>query len=304
MKITISAPLQVPISKNKHFILNMNAYRNTHYQSLNKAKVEYKDAVDFFIAFCPAFNGPVEVTYRMYPGSKRKMDTMNVCSIHSKFFLDALVSAGKIPDDTYEHVTREVVEFGAIDKSNPRVEITVEAKEMFQIKKSAVEVTLTQENLEKLVADALHKEDPTLVVDEITFKATRKPPGVETIIKALVGSTLKQAPATPRIKAEKQLELVEEEISEPYSAVVETGAKGEGDTTAETDSEISSEADTTEESFEEQESRLMEETLAEEDDVIETKDSVQESVESDAETAEEPKEAPAQKKQSLFAKRG
>lgn len=282
----------------------MNNYRNTHYQSLNKAKIAYKDSIKFFVAFCPVFTGSVEVTYRMFPSSKRKMDIMNVCSIHSKFFLDALVEAGKIPDDTYEHVTREVVEFGVVDKSNPRVEITIEAKEMFQIKKSAVEVVLTQENLEKLVTNALYLEDPTLVIDEISFKVTRKPSGVETSIKAHVGSTLAVASCRDKPEAKKQTQLVEELVDESCTTVRGAVAKGEGTTTVVHDSETNSEADTTEESFEEQESRLMEETLAEEDDVIETKDRIREKVETHADATEEQEEVAPPKKQSLFAKRG
>ena len=121
----ISAPLRVPKSSKSDFILNLNNYRNTHYQSLNKTKINYKVALQSQIAMLPPCT-KIAVTYVVYAASRRKFDLMNVVSIHSKYFLDALVEFGVIPDDTYEYVIKESTAFGGIDPFNPRVEIFIE----------------------------------------------------------------------------------------------------------------------------------------------------------------------------------
>ena len=123
MSVVIS-PLRVAKSKSKDWILNLNNYRNTHYQTLNKTKIEYKLAMEDQIQSLKEFE-KIKVTYTLYPATQRKCDVSNVCSIHSKYFLDALVEAGKIKDDTYEFVPEETYRFGAVDKDNPRVEIDI-----------------------------------------------------------------------------------------------------------------------------------------------------------------------------------
>jgi hypothetical protein len=73
----------------------------------------------------PVFD-KITLVYRLYPKTKHLCDLMNVCSIQSKYFLDALVENGKLPDDTYLHAIKETTEFGYIDPTNPRVEILIE----------------------------------------------------------------------------------------------------------------------------------------------------------------------------------
>jgi len=49
----------------------------------------------------------------------------NVLSVHQKYFEDALVELGCIPDDDYKHIVRTTFVFGEKDKNDPRVIITV-----------------------------------------------------------------------------------------------------------------------------------------------------------------------------------
>lgn len=72
----------------------------------------------------PVFN-KVSITYTVFFGSKRKTDISNVCSIVDKYFCDALVELGKLPDDNYDYIKEITYKFGGIDKNNPRVEITL-----------------------------------------------------------------------------------------------------------------------------------------------------------------------------------
>jgi len=120
----ICAPLSVPTSKSKKFILNLNQYRNTHFIVLNKAKHEYKEEIASQLEGL-SFKPPIIVTYTLYPKTKRRTDLGNVLSIHQKFFEDALVESGCITDDDYHTIVQTLFKFGSVDPSNPRVEIKI-----------------------------------------------------------------------------------------------------------------------------------------------------------------------------------
>lgn len=130
----IISPLRVPISKNKFWILNLNQYRNSHYQVLNDAKIAYKKLIKDQVEILPKLD-KVFITYKLYPATKRKMDIGNITAIHRKFFEDALVELGKIPDDNYHHVLGSSEMFVEIDSINPRVEIYItEVKDEHPVK--------------------------------------------------------------------------------------------------------------------------------------------------------------------------
>ena len=121
---TIISPLSVPVSKKNKFILNVNNYRNAHYHVLNKAKITYRELISGQLKSIPELK-MIAVTYILSPSSKRKTDLDNVICIHKKFFQDALVLSGKIPDDSYEYIKYNNEYFGCISKENPRVEVTI-----------------------------------------------------------------------------------------------------------------------------------------------------------------------------------
>lgn len=120
----VISPLRVKKNKKKDFILNLNNYRNAHYHTLNKAKQEYKECMAHAIEVLPKMQ-VIKIHYRLFPATKRKTDIGNVIAIHKKFFEDALVELGKLPDDTYEHVVESSESFGMVDTDYPRVEITI-----------------------------------------------------------------------------------------------------------------------------------------------------------------------------------
>lgn len=122
---TLSSPLRVAVTKNKDFILNLNNYRNAHYQTLNRAKIKYKEVMKSQIEDLPPMER-VKVTITLYPGTARKCDLSNVCSIHDKFFMDALVELGKLPDDDYTHTPEVSYRYGCIDRVNPRCSIEIQ----------------------------------------------------------------------------------------------------------------------------------------------------------------------------------
>ena len=119
-----NSPLKVLATKLKGWILNLNQYRNTHFRTLNTVKINYKLAMESQIATGPKYN-KIACIYTVYPKDRRSFDVGNVCCIHQKFFEDALVELGKLPDDNYNYIPTVIYQFGGIDANNPRVTIEV-----------------------------------------------------------------------------------------------------------------------------------------------------------------------------------
>ena len=105
-------------------MLNMNDYRNAHYQVLNKAKVEYKRIMREDILQLPNMS-KVSISYEITLGDNRRHDGMNICSVTSKFFLDALVEYGILQDDNMKFVLHEEWNGNGIEKNNGKVLIYI-----------------------------------------------------------------------------------------------------------------------------------------------------------------------------------
>lgn len=119
----ITSPLYVYVGRKK-FMLNMNDYRNAHYQVLNKAKVEYKRLLRDEILQLPKMN-VININYDVTLGDNRRHDGMNIVSVTSKFFLDALVEYGVLEDDNTKHVIHEEWNSRGVEKNNGKVEIYI-----------------------------------------------------------------------------------------------------------------------------------------------------------------------------------
>lgn len=120
----LELPITIKIGR-KNFALNLNIYRNTHYLTLNRMKVEFGSEVSELISTLPVFKW-VNLTYTLYPKTRRLCDVSNICSIVDKFFCDALVNQGKLEDDNYQIVRQVTYKFGQVDKENPRVTVELE----------------------------------------------------------------------------------------------------------------------------------------------------------------------------------
>jgi len=121
----LTSPLAINVGRKK-FILNLNQYRNTHYRTLNSAKIIYKRLMREQIECLPKLQPPIQMTYTVYKGDKRNCDIGNICSVHEKFFEDALVELGKLPDDNHNMITKVTYEWGGIDKLSPSVMVMIE----------------------------------------------------------------------------------------------------------------------------------------------------------------------------------
>lgn len=127
----ICSPLRVAVGK-KLFSLNLNIYRNEYYQTLNRAKSNYKKLIKEQLVGL-VLNPPVTIIYTYYPPDKRVSDLGNVLPIHSKFFEDALVESGYLKDDNYKYINQVIYQFGSIDKGNPRVEVEIRSTDEIRI---------------------------------------------------------------------------------------------------------------------------------------------------------------------------
>lgn len=128
LKHKIISPLFVDLprktKKDKRVYLNMNTYRNLHHRTNNDAKITYSEALREQLEGL-LIQTPVEITYKVYKASKRRLDKMNVISVVAKFLLDSITNYNCWEDDNDEFVKKETILPTELDRENPRVEIII-----------------------------------------------------------------------------------------------------------------------------------------------------------------------------------
>lgn len=123
---TFVLPLRVKASKRKWFVLNLNQYRNTHYQTLNNVKRRFHDIFKGRYGYNDSKPiSHVHLKYTIYFKDRRKVDVGNVGSIVDKFASDCLVHFGYLEDDNREIVKKVTYEDGGVDKYDPRAELEI-----------------------------------------------------------------------------------------------------------------------------------------------------------------------------------
>lgn len=124
----IESPLFVTLPrktvKDKRISLNMNTYRNLHHRVNNNAKKVYFEELREQLEGL-SIQTPVEITYKVYKASKRRLDKMNVVSVVAKFLLDAITDYGCWEDDNDDYVKKETILPTELDRERPRVEIII-----------------------------------------------------------------------------------------------------------------------------------------------------------------------------------
>ena len=108
----------------KRVSLNMNTYRNLHHRTSNDAKKAYTKLISEQLIDLD-IQTPVEITYKVYKASNRRLDKMNVISVVSKFLLDAITEYGCWEDDNDIYVKTETILPTELDRVNPRVEVII-----------------------------------------------------------------------------------------------------------------------------------------------------------------------------------
>jgi hypothetical protein len=95
MGITFILPCKIQIG-GKSYSLNLNWFRNAHYQTLAKVKREF--APIGLPDRLPRLYG-CTIAYTLNLPDKRRTDATNWIAVVDKFFLDWLVSMACLPDD-------------------------------------------------------------------------------------------------------------------------------------------------------------------------------------------------------------
>ena len=106
--------LETGIKKKRKHYLNLNLYRNMPFHQNNSLKKELKRHVMPMLPTDTHYE-QFELDYELFLPNLLKRDISNVLSIVDKFFADALVEAGVVPDDNYEHLKRVVYRYGGMD---------------------------------------------------------------------------------------------------------------------------------------------------------------------------------------------
>lgn len=127
-KTTIKSPVLVCLPRKtkepRKCALNLNNYRNWQPHMSNDIKIQYADVMTDQLRGL-RFKTPIELKYTYFKASNRTSDRSNVIAVVDKFFCDALVHHGCIPDDNDNYIRASHAYSGGVDKENPRVEIEI-----------------------------------------------------------------------------------------------------------------------------------------------------------------------------------
>ena len=123
MKITLPIYYEQKFKtkKSKNILIGMNWYRNSHHNVSNKIKEHYHNLVKDLVGNNKFTK--INIDYTVYV-SRRNTDGHNIRAVIEKFFLDGLVVAGAIKDDSIDFVVSDSSKY-LQDKENPRIEIII-----------------------------------------------------------------------------------------------------------------------------------------------------------------------------------
>ena len=128
--IKLICPLYIVLERktkpDKKIFVNMNTYRNLHFQINNQVKIKYKELLKEQLIGVK-IKTPVEITYKVYKARNNNLDKMNVVSITSKYLLDAITQLGCWTDDNDDFVKTETIMPTELDRENPRVEVFIKS---------------------------------------------------------------------------------------------------------------------------------------------------------------------------------
>ncbi len=247
---TVPLPLFVQVSKNKRFMLNLNVYRNTHHQTLSKAKVNYAAIVKPLLARIPRNLGPVHLTYTLFPRTKAELDTANVLCIVDKFFCDCLVAEKVLSDDNHKIVLTIKFEYGHVDPIDPRAEVTLTLDQPgdFELTQTPSEeddpmrITIVESEIHDAIKAHILSQISVKEGSEITIdlRATRGAEGFMADIEITSG-----APAATETKAAPVAQTRETGVAAAVEAVRSAPAAAPAPTAGTASADVSAAADVT-----------------------------------------------------------
>lgn len=190
--ITLELPIYLKKGKRKPktISLNLNCYRNWSFFENNDIKILFEEVVKPRIAHLPQMT-KVDLTYTLFFGSRRSIDVSNFCCIVDKFFCDTLVNHMKISDDNMEIISNVNYRWGAVDKTNPRIEVTLSNIERVQEKKNPMQIILNESEIKDAIrAHVLNQVAiPAEQAVSIEMKAGRSEDGFTATISVVKPAT-------------------------------------------------------------------------------------------------------------------
>lgn len=180
--IRVPTSIQTSGGKKGKFYLNINKYRNAHFQQLNKAKQMFKEQVTPLLKDLPKFD-KIRLRYTIYAGSLTDFDLNNVASIVDKFFSDTLTELGIIEDDNKDIVLSVTTVFGGVIKGDPHAMVRIRPIGN-QKKREPMQITLTQTEIETAITDFVKSQMVIADGQRITIdlRATRGNEGYTALI--------------------------------------------------------------------------------------------------------------------------
>ena len=121
---TIDLPTFIEVTPKKRLSLNINGYRNWHHRDQSKTKLMFAEIVKPLLKHIPR-QEKIHLHYVLYVGSSHRCDLMNVIAIVDKYFSDALSASKAIDDDHTGIIVSTSAAFGGVDRTNPRVSVTI-----------------------------------------------------------------------------------------------------------------------------------------------------------------------------------
>ena len=109
----------------KRVTINMNTYRNLNGFVNNQSKIIYSNIM-FGQLHGLKIKTPIKVTMQLFKPTKGITDKDNAISITKKYFFDAMVKFGCIPDDNDDYIKDEHSLPTVYEKGDGRVEIVIE----------------------------------------------------------------------------------------------------------------------------------------------------------------------------------
>lgn len=129
---SLSVPLHVVLPRkrveDKKVKISLNQYHNWHPHLRNEIKQKFTEDMErpLMDSGLVPLTKIRKIKYTLWLDANRtKEDTPNVTYLIDKYFCDALVHYGYIPDDNWHTVITYEHTCGGVDRRNPRVEIQI-----------------------------------------------------------------------------------------------------------------------------------------------------------------------------------
>lgn len=235
---SVRLPSYVNVSKKNVKPVNLNVYRNLHHYHLSTQKKNFADDVKPLLRDKPRAE-KVWIHYTIFASRNGTLDTMNVGSVADKYFSDTMVEAGKIPDDSQEHVVLVTFSFGGVVPMDGHTIATVN---ILKKEPEDMRILLDQEDIQ----NALNTYVKTLNIPNAE-EATVELEVVDGEIEAevIMGTApVKNKGGRPRKKPGPKPKVKEEEADAPEESAdsSDEGSGSDSDTGGGDDQEAATEA--------------------------------------------------------------